>query len=80
MSETTTSTEAPRTVRLTNGQVYNFNSNISTTLEKIPTIDVAGIYSDKIEDRQAVAEKIREASHSIGFFYMINHVRMSNFA
>lgn len=65
---------APGTVRLMNGTIHSFNSNISTTLEKIPVIDATGIWSDNIEDRKAVAEEIRKASREIGFFYLVNHV------
>lgn len=64
-----------KTVTLHNGQVFSFNSNISTSLEKIPVIDASGIWSNKVEDRVAVAENVREASKNIGFFYLINHVR-----
>jgi hypothetical protein len=39
----------------------------------IPVINVAGIYSDKIEDRKAVAEKIRDACTRVGFFYIEGH-------
>ncbi|CAO2650345.1 Nn.00g016370.m01.CDS01 [Neocucurbitaria sp. VM-36] len=63
----------PRTITLHNGQVFSFNSNDSTTLERIPIIDVTRMYSEKLEDRKTVAEEIREASRNIGFFYMINH-------
>ncbi|KAI4740076.1 hypothetical protein E4T50_09500 [Aureobasidium sp. EXF-12298] len=76
MSQTTIITESkesPRTVRLHNGDTFNFTSNIATDLENIPLIDAARIWSDKIEDRKAVAEEIRIASHEIGFFYLINH-------
>ncbi|KAI0179503.1 putative gibberellin 3-beta hydroxylase [Hypoxylon sp. FL1284] len=76
MSQTTTITESqkgPRTVTLNTGSVYTFNSNESTTLEKIPTIDASRIWSEKLEERQAAAEEIREASQNIGFFYLVNH-------
>lgn len=81
MSQTTTITEGQtglRTVTLNSGSVYTFNSNESTALEKIPIIDASRIWSEKLEDRQAVAEEIREASRNIGFFYLINHVRITN--
>lgn len=65
----------PSTLRLQNGQVLEIQSNTSIEADEIPIIDVAGIFSDQLEDRQAVAEKIREACHRIGFFYVINHVR-----
>ncbi|KAH8769014.1 putative gibberellin 3-beta hydroxylase [Diaporthe sp. PMI_573] len=77
MSRTTmTSAESatePRSVTLHNGQVLSFKSNVSTTLEKIPVIDASKIWCDCLSDRQAVAEEIREASRTIGFFYLINH-------
>ncbi|KAL4876510.1 2OG-Fe(II) oxygenase superfamily protein [Aspergillus karnatakaensis] len=75
MSQTTTiqAAEAPRTVTLMNGSTYSFNSNISTTLEKIPVIDAARIWSESLEDRKAVAEEVRDASRNIGFFYLVNH-------
>lgn len=71
---TTECAAEPRTVTLHNGQVLKFESNISTNLEKIPVIDARRIWCDRLEDRQAVAEEIREASRSIGFFYLLNHV------
>ncbi|KAL2824387.1 Clavaminate synthase-like protein [Aspergillus cavernicola] len=76
MSQTTTTVdvpEAPRTVTLMNGHTFSFKSNISTTLEKIPIIDAARIWSESLDDRTAVAEEIREASRNIGFFYLVNH-------
>ncbi|KAK1637395.1 hypothetical protein BDP81DRAFT_348441 [Colletotrichum phormii] len=81
MSETATLSDSKaRTVTLHNGQVFSFNSNTSTSLEKIPVIDASGIWSDELEDRTAVAEKIREASRDIGFFYLVNHGIDSKFA
>ncbi|KAF2137686.1 uncharacterized protein K452DRAFT_353383 [Aplosporella prunicola CBS 121167] len=40
---------------------------------EIPIIDISRIYSEKLEDRKAVAEMVREASHRIGFFYIVGH-------
>ncbi|KAL3451547.1 hypothetical protein BJX65DRAFT_321383 [Aspergillus insuetus] len=75
MSQTATleASEGQRTVTLMNGSTFSFKSNISTTLEKIPVIDAARIWSESLEDRTAVAEEIREASRKIGFFYLVNH-------
>ncbi|KAK2610198.1 hypothetical protein N8I77_003649 [Diaporthe amygdali] len=76
MSRTATASEsaiAPRTITLHNGQILTFKSNISTNLESIPIIDASKIWSGCLEDRQAVAEEVREASRTIGFFYLINH-------
>ncbi|KAF9774414.1 hypothetical protein IL306_007585 [Fusarium sp. DS 682] len=61
------------TVTLQNGKVFSFNSNQSTELDIIPIIDASRIWSEKLKDRQAVAEEIRTASREIGFFYLINH-------
>lgn len=77
MSETILTSEsatAPRTVTLHNGQVLTFNSNISTNIEKIPVIDASKIWCERLEDRRSVAEEIREAARTIGFFYLVNHV------
>lgn len=58
---------------MNNGAVFSYNSNISTTLEQIPIIDASRIWSADLEDREAMAEEIRKASHEKGFFYLINH-------
>lgn len=63
--------DGPRTVTLQNWTIFRFNSNISTTLEKIPIVDASKIWREKLEDRQAVAEEIRDAFYKIGFFYLI---------
>jgi hypothetical protein len=64
----------PLTIELQNWQVLKTDSNESIETDKIPVIDVARIYSEKLEDRQAVADQVRKACHDIGFFYVINHV------
>jgi hypothetical protein len=76
MSHVRTETPAanPLTIELQNGQVLKTESNESIETDEIPVIDVARIYSDKLEDRQAVADQVRKACHDIGFFYVINHV------
>ncbi|ETI20821.1 hypothetical protein G647_07163 [Cladophialophora carrionii CBS 160.54] len=77
MSQVTTQTESAEAnalvIKLQNGQTLHVESNEAIDADEIPIIDVAGIYSDKLEDRQAVADKVREAAHRIGFFYVINH-------
>ncbi|RFU30378.1 hypothetical protein B7463_g5962, partial [Scytalidium lignicola] len=73
MSSTATKTDTPRTLRLTNGKTFTFLSNQSTTEEQIPLIDISRMYSDKLEDRQDLAEEVRDAAHNVGFFSMINH-------
>ncbi|KAG0650736.1 2-oxoglutarate-Fe(II) type oxidoreductase hxnY, partial [Hyphodiscus hymeniophilus] len=72
ISQTTTAA-SPLTIELQNGQTLKVNSNESIEADEIPIIDVSKIYSDKLEDRQEVAEQIREAAHRIGFFYVVNH-------
>lgn len=74
MSQVQSETQPLRTLRLQNGQVYQFETNESVDADEIPIIDVSGMYSDLLEDRRAVAEKVREAAHRIGFFYIIGHV------
>ena len=39
----------------------------------IPVIKVAGIFSEKLEDRQVVAAEIRDACTRVGFFYIEDH-------
>jgi small-conductance mechanosensitive channel len=75
MATTTVTQEGtPRTITLTNGKSFTFNSNASTTDEQIPVIDVSRMYSDDLEQRKALAEEIREAAHGIGFLSIVNHV------
>jgi isopenicillin N synthase-like dioxygenase len=64
---------APLNLTLGNGQKIYFHSDESIGADEIPVIDIGGIFSDDIEDRKVVAEKIREACHRIGFFYIVNH-------
>lgn len=73
-STATTSHSAATTVTLQNGNIFSFESNQSTELDLIPIIDASKIWSEKFEDRQAVADQVRTASRDIGFFYLINHV------
>lgn len=75
MSSTTTAELAPTTtITLVNGQTCTFSSQPASTAETIPIIDVSRMFSDKIEDRKEVALEIREASRTVGFFNIINHV------
>lgn len=80
MSQTSTtqaeaSTEKrPLVIKLQNGQTFSVESNEAVDADEIPIIDVTDIYCDSLEKRQAVAEKVREAAHRIGFFYVVGHV------
>ena len=71
---TTTAEKGPFTLTLNNGLELTVQSNDPIDADEIPVIDISGIYSENLEDRKAVAEKIREAAHRIGFFYIIGHV------
>lgn len=43
------------------------------TFSHIPIIDISGSFSERTEDRQAVALEIGSASRTTGFFYIRNH-------
>jgi hypothetical protein len=75
MSTTTVETTSlpPLNLTLQNGQKIHYHSDTSIEADEIPVIDISGIYSEDLESRKAVAEKVREAAHRIGFFYIVNH-------
>lgn len=78
MSSTTTLQtleEAPQVIQLVNGSTVTAKSNVATTDESLPLIDVSRMYSPDLSERQALAEEIRDASRNIGFFLITNHVR-----
>ncbi|KAL2068060.1 hypothetical protein VTL71DRAFT_16158 [Oculimacula yallundae] len=73
-----TSNEQHTLLRLSsaNGPVYRQVK--STPLrdarpDEIPLIDISGIFSDSLKERQAIATQIHEAATSNGFFYVKNH-------
>ena len=41
--------------------------------DEIPVIDISGIFSTSLADRQVVADQIHAASTTSGFFYIKNH-------
>jgi hypothetical protein len=43
------------------------------TPEEIPIIDLAALYSEKLEARKKLAQDIRAAAVNTGFFYIKNH-------
>jgi len=46
---------------------------LKTSASEIPSIDIAGLYSDDPEARLRVARQIGEACDRIGFFYAVGH-------
>lgn len=76
----TTTTQAPSTSKLELRTAYGpvFRDVLNTpprdcTAEEIPLIDLAPLYSSKLEDRKALAKDIRAAGLNTGFFYIKNH-------
>ncbi|RFU25908.1 hypothetical protein B7463_g10436, partial [Scytalidium lignicola] len=57
----------------------NFGSEILSDdaivgdFDSLPLIDIAGIFSDDLEERKKVAAQLREACTKVGFFYIENH-------
>lgn len=43
------------------------------TPKEVPVINISRLYSDKLEDRKALAKEIRAAAVNTGFFYIKNH-------
>jgi isopenicillin N synthase-like dioxygenase len=44
-----------------------------STFTELPKIDFRRIYSDKLEDRQELANEVGAACRDVGFFYAVNH-------
>ena len=44
-----------------------------STFSELPKIDFSGIYSQKLSDRQELANEVRAACKDVGFFYAVNH-------
>lgn len=58
------------------GPVYREISTAApraATAEEIPVIDLTNLSSENVEDRKAIALKIKEAAEKTGFFYIKNH-------
>lgn len=50
-----------------------FKRNTGAAFEQIPVIDLRDIRSADLAARQALADKVRDASINVGFFYIKNH-------
>ncbi|EGY18972.1 2OG-Fe(II) oxygenase [Verticillium dahliae VdLs.17] len=79
MTETlTTNKPATTLLRLASGNGPVTRTVLTTPLRdalpsEIPIIDIAGAFSDALADRKAVAQQIRAAATTSGFFYITNH-------
>ncbi|WP_430461479.1 isopenicillin N synthase family dioxygenase [Thalassolituus sp. LLYu03] len=47
--------------------------NTSRDFQSIPVIDIGGLYSDDLSERQRVARDIAHAAEQVGFLYIRNH-------
>jgi isopenicillin N synthase-like dioxygenase len=54
-------------------QIDRETGSPQTNDEAIPIIDIAGLFSDSLVDRQQVANALGNACRTIGFCYIINH-------
>lgn len=78
MSTTTTETETNAWVHYHDGgspgrrQILK-GTAAKSTFTSLPKIDFRRIYSDKLEDRKALAKEVGTACRDVGFFYAVNH-------
>lgn len=47
--------------------------HVAGDFDRLPTIDVSGLYSDQLDDRLKVAAEIGAAARNAGFFYIVGH-------
>jgi isopenicillin N synthase-like dioxygenase len=45
----------------------------SRSFQRIPVINISGLYSEQLADRQKVADEIADAAKNVGFFYITGH-------
>lgn len=76
----TTPNELPKTSKLELRTAYGpvFRDVLNTpprdcTAQEIPVINLAPLYSSRLEDRKGLASEIRTAASNTGFFYIKNH-------
>lgn len=48
-------------------------STHSANFDSVPIVDIAGLFSEDLGDRQQVAAALADACQTAGFFYIINH-------
>ncbi|EEY21475.1 gibberellin 3-beta-dioxygenase [Verticillium alfalfae VaMs.102] len=79
MTETLTANKPATTLlRLASGNGPVTRTVLTTPLRdalpsEIPIIDISGAFSDALADREVVAQQIRAAATTSGFFYIANH-------
>src|SRR5690349_11649135 len=46
---------------------------VTRSFQSVPLVDIAGLFSDDVAARHAVAEAMGRASRDVGFFYVVGH-------
>jgi isopenicillin N synthase-like dioxygenase len=49
------------------------SSGSLTDFDRIPIIDLSGMFEDDFEAKERIAGAVRTACTDVGFFYIINH-------
>ena len=45
----------------------------SSAFQTIPVVDISGLYSDSLDDRQKAAAQLAHAAEHVGFLYVSGH-------